>query len=307
MMEMNRQDDVYERISDYIDGRLSAEDSASFKQNLETDADLRSSYETILATRLLLNHSPKRRAPRNFTLSEKTAYAIRRQRIILPVLRFSSAFSSAAAVIIFAIVMFTNHAALVAPMQLAAAPMAEKNAATASTPIPPIIVWGSPATGMGGGGGGGYGGGGAEGSGLVGGGAAQPMPQPLGAGAPSSITSEAMPTQSPEQVAPAIPEAPAAPSIKSSEPTAPAGLAPSQPSAADNMQVQATQALPAISGSGPILGIRPTQQSATRNILPEAASESPQTSKVIWIVISALLLLIGAGAGITSILISRKR
>ena len=108
-MELKRQDMDLERISEYLDNRLSAKEAASFKYRLENDDQLRSSYESILAARSMLQRSPKRRAPHNFTLSEKTARDIRRRGFVLPVLRFSSAFSAAASVIIFAISILINR------------------------------------------------------------------------------------------------------------------------------------------------------------------------------------------------------
>lgn len=310
-MEHNRHDNDFERISEYLDNRLSAEEAAAFKHALEQDTNLKVAYETILGTRSLLQHSIRRRAPHNFTLSEKTAGEIRKQRFFLPVLRLSSAFSAAASVIIFTVIFLFNRS-IVAPAMMAAAPSIEKNAsAVQATVLPPIIVWGGPVTGMGGGGGGG-----AEGSGKGGGGAApqtfsaesQPM---IGGGAPPQATGEGTaPTQSPESLTMAAPSAPETPITTVPEPTLSAALP--LPPAADSQrtiptQMPAAATLPAITGSGPILGIEPTK---VVNLPPAQVSPNRVTEKVsngIWMIVGAVLLLIAALAGLTSIYLGRKK
>lgn len=305
-MENTRHDNDMERLSEYLDNRLSAEEAAAFKHQLEIDLNLRTSYETILATRLLLQRSPRRRAPHNFTLSEKTAGEIHRRVVILPFLRFSSAFSAAISIIIFAITFLTNNPVISPATMMAAAPAAEKSTSSESTSLPPIIVWGNPVSGYGGGGGGG-----AEGSGLGrGGGAPQTMsvqgPQILGGGAPP-VTVEGS-TPAPTSEALALP----APQVQSTpEPTSPAELINPPPPAADNQRIMptempATNTLPAITGSGPILGIRPTEVNGSIQNQAPATSYPNNNSRGIWLIAGSILLFIGALGGITAIYLGRK-
>jgi hypothetical protein len=306
-MENTRHDNDMERLSEYLDNRLSAQEAAAFKHQLEADLNLRTSYETILATRLLLQRSPRRRAPHNFTLSEKTAGEIHRRVVILPFLRFSSAFSAAISIIIFAVTFLSNNPAISPSMMMAAAPAAEKSTSSESTSLPPIIVWGNPVSGMGGG----YGGGGAEGSGLGrGGGAPQTMsvqgPQILGGGAPPATTEGSTPAPTSEALALPVPQVQSTP-----EPTSPAELVNPQPRAADNQRITATEmplanTLPAITGSGPILGIRPTEVNRSIQNQAPVTSYPNNTSRGIWLIAGSILLFIGALGGITAIYLARK-
>ncbi len=304
-MKNTQQEIDMERLSEYLDNRLTAEEAAAFKHQLETDDRLRVSYETILATRLYLQRSPKRRAPHNFTLSEKTAGNIRRRIIALPILRFSSAFSAALSIIIFAITFLFNRPIINAPMMMAAAPVSEKNASTESTSLPPIIVWGNPISGMGGGGGGG----GAEGYGK-GGGAPDTLSaesQPLqDGGIPEATVEGSTPAPTSEALAAPAPEIPSTP-----EPTSPAESAVIQPPAADTQrtlptEMPATESLPAITGSGPILGVQPAQASGSiQNQVPESQIVK-NDSRGIWTIAGSILLFIGALTGITAIYLGRK-
>lgn len=306
-MELKRQDMDLERISEYLDNRLSAKEAASFKYRLENDDQLRASYETILAARSILQRSPKRRAPHNFTLSEKTARDIRRNGFIIPILRFSSAFSVAASVIIFAISILTNRTVL-NPALMAAAPMAEKSASIETTALPPIIVWGYPATGMGGGGGGG-----AEGYGK-GGGAPETFsaesPQLLGGGAQPDITTEAAPPEgTPESLTLAVPEGT---SDMTPEPTLSPELLLPPASASDTQRAIPTEApapgsLPAITGSGPILGILPEETTNSIQTQVPLKGITKNDSRGLWIITASTLLFIGALAGITALILGRRK
>ena len=309
-MEMKRQDIDLERISEYLDNRLTAKEAASFKYRLENDDQLRSSYESILAARSMLQRSPRRRAPHNFTLSEKTARDIRRHGFVLPVLRFSSAFSAAASVIIFVISILANRT-VIGPLPMAAAPMAEKNVSAEATALPPIIVWGYPATGMGGGGGGG--GGGAEGYGK-GGGAPDTLsaesPQLLGGGAEPGINTEAVPPEAtPESPNLMAPEAPIGPTP---EPTLSPELTLPPAAAADTQRSLPTEAPQvsapaAITGSGPILGVLPKEAaSAVQTQIPES-NPTKKDSQGLWLITASVLLFIGALSGITAIILGRKK
>lgn len=107
-----------EQLSAYLDGKLSREAQARLTSQLDSDPDLRAGLEELRQTRALLRRMPKRRAPRNFTLTPKTA------GVRPPVPRSVPAlgWASAVAVVLFALTFLTNLVAPVtfAPMEAAA-------------------------------------------------------------------------------------------------------------------------------------------------------------------------------------------
>jgi hypothetical protein len=62
-----------ETLSSYLDGQLSPSDSARLEARLLADPQLRAVMDDLQAARGLLRRLPARRAPRNFTLTPKTA------------------------------------------------------------------------------------------------------------------------------------------------------------------------------------------------------------------------------------------
>lgn len=66
---MNSRD--LELLSAYLDGQLSPSDSAQLETRLKTDGELVSALDDLRVARTLLHKLPKRRAPRNFTLTRK--------------------------------------------------------------------------------------------------------------------------------------------------------------------------------------------------------------------------------------------
>ena len=182
-----------EKLSAFLDGKLSQEEGARLTSRLESDADLRTSLEELRQTRALLRRMPKRRAPRNFTLTPKTA------RVRPPVPRSVPAFgwASAVAVVLFALTFLTNLVAPVSygPME-AAAPKA----------FAPVLGAGSNNTGT-------------E--------AAPPSDQTLTATLPPAILLQAVPLATPESESP-TPELPARTSL---QPNPPVLVAPQAPAA----------------------------------------------------------------------------
>jgi anti-sigma factor RsiW len=127
-----------EKLSAYLDGQLSQAEKTRLESRLASDRELDSALNDLRQARTILRHTPKRRAPRNFTLTPKMA------GIRPPVPRAVPALSwaSMVAAILFVCTVGVN---LLGQISFgAAAPMA------ASAPL-----------GMGGGGGG-YGGGPAD-------------------------------------------------------------------------------------------------------------------------------------------------
>lgn len=192
-------------LSSYLDDRLNPAEKELVESRIAKDTAFRSSLEELRYTRRLLRSLPQKRAPRNFTLSAKTAprrFSLRLQ----PVFAFTSAIAAVLTILIFAgsqlLPGFFSAKTAAAPM-LAAAPAAESSAfdtarsAAQATAVPPLIIWNGGAYGVGGGGGG------AEGSGLtgIGGGAGTG----LGGGSAIMPTSTA-PAASPEELAKANPK-----------------------------------------------------------------------------------------------------
>ena len=66
---MNDRD--HELLGYYLDGQLTPSDSARLESRLKSDGQLASTLDDLRAARTLLRQLPKRRAPRNFTLTRK--------------------------------------------------------------------------------------------------------------------------------------------------------------------------------------------------------------------------------------------
>jgi anti-sigma factor RsiW len=66
---MNQRD--VELLSAYLDGQLNPSDSARLESRLGSDRELVSALDDLRAAKTLLRKLPKRRAPRNFTLTRK--------------------------------------------------------------------------------------------------------------------------------------------------------------------------------------------------------------------------------------------
>lgn len=60
-----------ELLSSYLDGQLTPSDSARLESRLKSDGQLASTLDDLRAARTILRQLPKRRAPRNFTLTRK--------------------------------------------------------------------------------------------------------------------------------------------------------------------------------------------------------------------------------------------
>ena len=309
-MDIKRQYNEIEWLSDYIDDRLSLEEKSAFEQKLEKDEDLRASLALLQSTKILLRQSPKRRAPHNFFITKQTAASIRRQVTAFPILRFSSALAGAFSILIFAISFLVQSPVVSPNTMLAAAPMAEKGV-TVEQPM--IITWGSPGYGMGGGGGGGaadlaYGKG-------VGGGAPETMsvvnPQiPPEEPQPDTSAENTSPTPTPDEFALAAPEAPPVPAPVPTQqadlfqPTEPAPVSQRSvlpPATTDSVQ------LPAITGSGPILGINPSPLNPVQTSQKQDETPGEATSNSTLLITGSILLLIGLSSGIAAFIISKRK
>lgn len=308
-MDIKRQYNEMEWLSDYIDNDLSIEEKSAFEQILEKDGNLRTSLALLQSTKLLLRQSRKRRAPHNFFLTIQTASSIRRQVIAFPILRFSSALTGALSILIFAISFLVRSPVVSPNTMLAAAPMAEKSGPNEQ---PMIITWGSPGYGMGGGGGGaadlGYGKG-------IGGGAPETMsdvnPQVLPEEPqPDTSAENTSPTPTPEGFALAAPEAPSVPAPVSTQQAdlfQPTESAPDSqrsfqpPAATDSVQ------LPAITGSGPILGINPSPLNPIQTSQETDGIPGIATSNNYLLIAGSIFLIIGISTGLAAFFVSKRK
>ena len=165
-MKVNLSQKDWMLISAYLDGRLTSSEITRMDTRLKADAQFHQAYVEIKNTRRLLRSLPKRRAPRNFTLSQSYTRS-RAKRWGL-----NSYFGLASAVTILALFFVfasANHF-FMQPSLMAAAPemvMLDSSASTAAdeNATPMIITWGQndqaystgganeQASGLGGGGG----------------------------------------------------------------------------------------------------------------------------------------------------------
>lgn len=107
-----------EMLSTYLDGKLSRSDSARLEARLAADPELDSILQDLGQSRSLLRSLPKRRAPRNFTLSAKKAGVRPPLPRVYPVLRFASALAA----VLFFFTALGNNVALPAAQLAASAP-----------------------------------------------------------------------------------------------------------------------------------------------------------------------------------------
>jgi len=103
-MKSQRMTRHWTELSAYMDGQLPEKAAAHLEKRLSRDSALRAEYEDLLRTRKMLRSLPKRRVPRNFTLTPDMVRAPRRQRasFLVPALRISSSFAAVMLVLTFA-------------------------------------------------------------------------------------------------------------------------------------------------------------------------------------------------------------
>ncbi|MEW6239902.1 MAG: hypothetical protein AB1564_03740 [Chloroflexota bacterium] len=114
---MNARD--VELLSSYLDGQLSPSDSTRLEARLRSDPGLSAALDAMRKSRSLLRRLPKRRAPRNLTLTPRMVGKNPPLPRAYPVLRFASAFAA----LLFAFSYIANRIPVVAFG--AAAPAAE--------------------------------------------------------------------------------------------------------------------------------------------------------------------------------------
>lgn len=303
----------WQQLSEYLDGQLGHRDQYQVENLLAASTEWQSALQSLTNTRSALRTAPKRRAPRNFTLSATQAEQIRKPARNFGFFRLSSAFSTALAVL-FLVLGFTLKSAPTA-LPMAVAPVMEKSVGTSaeSTPIP-VIIWGSPemnqyaytnANPVAGGKGGGGGGGGGDGITNASKSAsdAEPMtaaevPETL-ALAPEATSSAQDQAVEPEVAPPAMALAPTA--TAEAPQTFALALEDTQPAA--DTSISSSQG---IAGSGPILGIQstgPAVELEEKNLVePENLSRSMENEinepMPLWWMAAAVMLVLALLTGI---------
>jgi hypothetical protein len=248
----------WQLLSEYLDNQLGPGIRTQVEKNVSTSAEWSAGLQSLESTRLALRSAPRRRAPRNYTLTTLEAASYRQARFSFPIFKLSSAFS-AVLTILFLVLGLTSRTSSAVPMMAAAPAMDRSMESTTNVTAVPIIIWGSPdmnqyafggvgsATGMGGGGGGAEGMGRGGGAGISGAEAA-PM---VGKSADTTAAEPGIDSMATVE-APALAIEPAPETA-----LAPMALAPQL----TEMPTQvAVEAIPSESGN-PILGIQPAEKS----------------------------------------------
>ncbi len=264
-------------LSAYLDDQLSKAEKRQMDERLQTDPEYCEALENLRRTSSLLRALPVRRAPRNFTLSKR--YLPKRSiPSLFVLLRFSSAAAGLLLIAAFALDLTQNAPSLslnrTAENAQPAVAMESAKISAAETPAvepPMIIFWGAPAPMMGAYGKGG-GGGGAEGSGLVGGGAAASS-YGVGGGVAEDVIPEAAPSA----------EMPAPDVIEEQKP-------------GTETRPQTALVPEPLTGSGPILGVKPAEGGAAAdNVAETPLRQLPAKPiipfRLIEIVLAALMIL----------------
>jgi hypothetical protein len=277
----------YQQISAYLDEQLTQSERRRFEERLRAHPELQAALDELSRTRALLRQAPRRRAPRNFTLTPAMAeeYRPRPRRAsggsfnLFPALSFASALAALALVATLVVRLLPGQAgalpyaaaptgqsrevATAAAAPAAAAPaqpptaantMAAAAAAGAASKAADNAVTGGPVVNWNGGmvGTYGVGGGGATG-GAVSGGAANSVPY-LGDLLGPPVAS----SNPPRYAAPAYGMGGASGPVLMIPPEAAKGLTPEPQAQAQG--IAPAQTTSQLSGPGPILGLPPAAE-----------------------------------------------
>lgn len=294
----------WQLLSAYLDGQVSSDERSQIEKKLASEDAFRRAIEELRHTRIVIRSMPRRRAPRNFTLTPEMV-TIRRRQGWFPVLRFSSAFAALASVVLFALQLLPGVITGGAVPAAAPAAMEFTAAQEPAGTEPPMIYWGGPpvtsAKGMGGGGSGG-------GDGNI-------YPGGMGGGAPDTIFGVPSNAATPS-IQFEIPQATSQPGIgAASMPEMPTATVESMPEAP--LVPQATPLAGAERSmdnaqGGPVLGLRPQDSGKViAESQPAAASQADQSQPVILprsILLPAAIGLAGLAVltAIAAILLKKK-
>ncbi len=257
----------WETLSAYLDGQLTITERRQLQDLIVLRPELKQGLVELRRTQAVLRAAPKRRAPRNFTLSAAMAQKARPRFRWgwMPSFSFASALATILLVLSFFFRLTPGQLSFFTPIA-AQAPLTAAQENASSGENPPIIVWnqpgfggGSPVGGMGG----------AESS--------------AGKGTGPAVDSQAAPEATPPvaetnpspDLPPALAAAPTETPAPSAEPKLAAPVA-SQPTAAAGTTRDAY-------GNGPILGIAPTEERGKMVVPTQTMSyQSERTTADIW-------------------------
>ena len=136
-------------LSAYMDGQLPPKKAARLEKRLSRDSALRAEYQDLLRTRSMLRSLPKRRVPRNFTLTPDMVRAPRRRifSFLVPALRLSSSAAALMLALTFAL-EFMGGGPLMAKTAQDSAPapavemvLEEASPAEETAEEPMILLW----------------------------------------------------------------------------------------------------------------------------------------------------------------------
>ena len=142
-MRMNERSRDWLDLSAYIDGELNPREKEKFERRLQSDPQLRSELNQLKVTRSMIRSLPRRKVPRNFTLTPDMVPAPRKS-LWLPVFSYASA-ASAVIVLVLLLVQFLPGGFLgkEAPTANQIAMSAEMDGYTeTAAEQPQIIYWG---------------------------------------------------------------------------------------------------------------------------------------------------------------------
>jgi anti-sigma factor RsiW len=105
-----------ERLSSYLDGQLSAAESARLESHLSSDPELASAFEDLRAARGILRKLPARKAPRNFTLTRQMVGLNPPLPRSYSFFRFSTAFTTILLTLTFAANLLAPRLSYVGPI-----------------------------------------------------------------------------------------------------------------------------------------------------------------------------------------------
>jgi anti-sigma factor RsiW len=143
-------------LSSYLDGELNPREKSRVEALLENRPEIRDAYQSLVRTKHLLQHAPRRRVPRNFTLSAEYARQPRRAFRLIPALRLSSAVAALMSVFLVVaqlLLAFAPAMTRSASPDMALQSMQEDGLVMEMAPAavegtdnlePPIIYWGGP-------------------------------------------------------------------------------------------------------------------------------------------------------------------
>jgi len=326
--------DDWELLSAYLDGQVSARENEQVRLRLEAQPELQRALEELRRTRMVLRSVPRKRVPRNFILTRAMVPQRRPWFRLVPSLSFASGLATLLLVITFAFEFLPGLNNSFQPMAAQApaptyaalqAPNASESSPSSANQGAPIVIWGGGATGLGGGGGGGD-----ANQALPEAGAAVTTPEFGIGGGPTSVPTdgkEVLPTEPAQVESTPSPFSTSNPSIVSAPSETPPELHPTKiPPAVQPTEAPAATSAPALAapltGEGPILGIRPTQEmgkividqgadQTSRELAsqqPTPHSTSPETSFVSrnLIVIQVGLVVLALVAGLAAFFLRRR-